>query len=65
MQLFGDNEAGIRMMFTVANGFFTQTQLADMAMSFGDKAMIQKPEGREVICHASAWDFCDGNDFRF
>ena len=27
--------------------------------SFWDLSMFEKPEGREVICHASAWDFYD------
>ena len=28
-------------------------------------SMIEKPKGREVVCHASAWDLCTGNDFRY
>lgn len=27
--------------------------------------MIVKPDGREVVCHASAWDFYNQKDFRY
>ena len=28
--------------------------------------MLEKPaDGRDVVCHASAWDFNDGRDFRY
>lgn len=38
--------------------------LEPMEMSYDEsKAMIEKPD-REVTCHASAWDFYDGEDFR-
>src|SRR5690348_10552152 len=60
-QQYTEDEDGIRRIFVLANGFFQQTQLEPMAMAYGPKAMIVKPtDGREVICHASAWDFCDG-----
>ncbi|KAA0203833.1 hypothetical protein HAZT_HAZT000945, partial [Hyalella azteca] len=26
--------------------------------------MFSRPRGREVVCHASAWDMCNGNDYR-
>ena len=53
------------MIFNYANMFFTKLGLGDMKVAFGSDAMIMKPsDGREVICHASAWDMCDGKDFR-
>ena len=28
-------------------------------------SMLEKPsDGRDVVCHASAWDFSNGKDFR-
>jgi peptidyl-dipeptidase A len=53
-------------LFAEANEFFTGLGLEDMSMSYGDNAMIiRPPDGRAVTCHASAWDFCDGEDYRY
>lgn len=35
-----------------------------MQMSYMPPAIIEKPTDRLIVCHASAWDFCDGKDFR-
>lgn len=52
-------------MFIVAEEFYTSLGLQAMPTSYGPKSMIVKPtDGREVFCHASAWDFSDGEDFR-
>ncbi|TRY89927.1 hypothetical protein DNTS_000391 [Danionella cerebrum] len=52
-------------MFRVAEEFFTSLGLLEMPDEFWDKAMLEKPtDGREVVCHASAWDFYNRKDFR-
>ncbi|XP_076153977.1 angiotensin-converting enzyme [Alosa pseudoharengus] len=51
-------------MFRVAEEFFTSLGLKPMPQEFWDKSMLTKPEGREVVCHASAWDFYNRKDFR-
>ncbi len=52
-------------MFRVAEEFFTSLGLLEMPPEFWDKAMLEKPaDGREVVCHASAWDFYNRKDFR-
>ncbi|XP_008300961.1 angiotensin-converting enzyme [Stegastes partitus] len=51
-------------MFRVAEEFFTSLGLEEMPQEFWDKSMLVKPEGREVVCHASAWDFYNRKDFR-
>ena len=33
--------------------------------AFWKNSMIERPKNREVICHASAFDFYNGFDFRF
>lgn len=39
--------------------------MADNEMSYTGESIIEKPvDGRDIVCHASAWDFCDGTDFR-
>lgn len=51
-------------MFKVAEDFFTSLNLTAMPPLFWEKSIIEKPEGRELVCHASAWDFYNGEDFR-
>jgi hypothetical protein len=53
-------------MFQVSDEFYQSLGLPENSMSYNESvAMIEKPEdGRVVVCHASAWDFCDRSDFR-
>ncbi|XP_071941340.1 angiotensin-converting enzyme-like [Antedon mediterranea] len=52
-------------MFQTSDEFFTSLGLIAMPQPFWDKSMIEKPtDGREVVCHASAWDFSNQIDFR-
>ncbi|KAL7869846.1 hypothetical protein AOLI_G00138340 [Acnodon oligacanthus] len=51
-------------MFRVAEEFFTSLGLREMPQKFWDKSMLEKPDDREVVCHASAWDFYNREDFR-
>lgn len=52
-------------MFLIAEEFFVSLGLDPMPTDFWDKSIFEKPsDGREINCHASAWDFYDGKDFR-
>ncbi|KAM3859472.1 angiotensin-converting enzyme [Diretmus argenteus] len=52
-------------MFRVAEEFFTSLGLIKMPAEFWYHSMLMKPDdGREVVCHASAWDFYNRKDFR-
>jgi peptidyl-dipeptidase A len=53
-------------MFETSDEFYQSLGLPENSMSYDEKvAMIEKPaDGRVVVCHASAWDFCDRRDFR-
>uniref|UniRef100_A0A8C3WS33 Angiotensin-converting enzyme n=1 Tax=Catagonus wagneri TaxID=51154 RepID=A0A8C3WS33_9CETA len=52
-------------MFKEADDFFTSLGLLPVPPEFWNKSMLEKPtDGREVVCHASAWDFFNGKDFR-
>lgn len=52
-------------MFRVAEEFFTSLELSPMPPEFWEGSMLEKPaDGREVVCHASAWDFYNRKDFR-
>lgn len=55
------------IMFQKADEFFRGLGLLPMSDTFWAKSMIEKPADREVVCHASAEDFCTGKgneDFR-
>lgn len=61
------NNYTVLKMFDVADEFYTSLGLESNAVSYNTTlgAMIEKPtDGREVLCHASAWDFCDKETFR-
>ena len=52
-------------MFKISDKFFTDLGLIPMPQEFWNKSMLTKPNDREVVCHASAWDFYNGKDFRY
>ena len=51
-------------MFRLSEEFFTSLGLKAMTPEFWNRSIIEKPKDRAIICHASAWDFSDGKDFR-
>ena len=54
-----------KKMFEVSDEFFTSLGLIPMPPEFWEKSVFEKPEDKEMVCHASAWDFCNGKDFRW
>jgi len=54
----------VQQMFELSDAFYESMGLPSSAMSYSEKAVIEKPEDRTITCHASAWDFCDGEDYR-
>ncbi|KAJ3641062.1 hypothetical protein Zmor_027585 [Zophobas morio] len=54
-------------MFKTSDEFYNSMGLIPMGVwdNTSAGAMIEKPtDGREVLCHDSAWDFCDGHNYR-
>jgi len=51
-------------MFQTGDDFYAAMGLYRVPESFWSLSMLEKPEDREVICHATAWDFYDAKDFR-
>jgi len=51
-------------MVKAAEGFFVSLGLEPLPQSFWERSLFVKPEGREVQCHASAWDVEFNNDLR-
>ena len=51
-------------MVETAEAFFISLGLAPLPETFWERSMIVRPEDREVVCHASAWDLDDEEDVR-
>ena len=51
-------------MFEMSDQFYMSLGLPTSNMSYTGKSIIEKPTNRTIVCHASAWDFLDGEDFR-
>lgn len=51
--------------FKEAERFFVSIGLYKMTPSFWKYSLIDRPADREVQCHASAFDFYNGFDYRF
>lgn len=48
-------------MFKTGDDFYAAMGLQRVPESFWNLSMLEKPtDGRQVICHATAWDFYDG-----
>lgn len=48
----------------LAEEFFVSLGLKPMTQEFWNKSLFEKPKDRNVVCHPSAWDFCNKKDFR-
>jgi peptidyl-dipeptidase A len=48
----------------LGESFFTSLGLDPLPNSFWERSQLKKPQDREVVCHASAWDVTFSNDLR-
>ena len=51
-------------MVKTGEGFYSSLGLAPLPETFWTRSQIVRPEGREVVCHASAWNLDDKDDIR-
>ena len=51
-------------MVKLAETFFTSLGMDPLPKTFWERSMFTKPPGREVVCHASAWDVQYNDDLR-
>ena len=51
-------------MVKTGEAFFTSLGFAPLPETFWERSMITRPEGKEVVCHASAWDLDNKEDVR-
>ncbi|MBW2495200.1 MAG: M2 family metallopeptidase, partial [Deltaproteobacteria bacterium] len=59
-------KAGYDPLGMVRSGenFFSSIGFEPLPDSFWERSLFTKPQDREVVCHASAWDVEDGDDLR-
>jgi len=53
-----------KQIFRISEEFFVQLGFDPMTDVFWNETLFEKPEDRDVICHASAWDMMGEDDFR-
>lgn len=51
-------------MVKTGENFYVSMGLAPLPDTFWTRSQIVRPEGREVVCHASAWNLDDQDDLR-
>jgi peptidyl-dipeptidase A len=51
-------------MVRYGEGFFTSLGFAPLPETFWKRSLFVKPQDREVVCHASAWDVDNVDDLR-
>lgn len=52
-------------MFHMGDDFFQSLNMTKLPQDFWDKSILEKPtDGRNLVCHASAWDFFATDDVR-
>jgi peptidyl-dipeptidase A len=59
-------EAGYDPIGMVKSGenFFSSLGFKPLPDTFWERSLFTKPQDRDVVCHASAWDVEDGDDLR-
>ncbi|MDP2259166.1 MAG: M2 family metallopeptidase [Caulobacter sp.] len=63
-QLLVDAKYDAARMVKTGEGFYVSMGLAPLPETFWTRSQIVRPEGREVVCHASAWNLDDRDDLR-
>ncbi len=53
-----------KQMIEMGENFFVSLGMPKLPETFWERSLIVKPQDREVVCHASAWDMDEGKDVR-
>ncbi len=51
-------------MVKAGEAFFSSLGFAELPATFWERSLFVKPEDRDVVCHASAWDVDEKDDLR-
>lgn len=52
------------VMFQLADEFFKSLNMSALPPEFWVNSVLDQPPNRPVLCQPSAWDFCNGQDYR-
>ena len=63
-ELLVSNGYTAKKMVETGEAFFSSLGFDPLPETFWERSQITKPEGREVVCHASAWDLDWKDDIR-
>jgi len=63
-QLLVDKGYDPLKMVKTGENFYSSIGLPPLPETFWTRSQITRPEGREVVCHASAWNLDDRDDIR-
>jgi peptidyl-dipeptidase A len=58
------NRYDAKKMVQTGEGFFSSLGFAPLPETFWQRSMITRPQGRDVVCHASAWNLDNMDDIR-
>ena len=53
-----------KQMVEIGENFFVSLGMPKLPATFWERSMFVKPDDRQVVCHASAWDLDKGEDVR-
>jgi len=53
-----------KQMVQLGEAFYTSLGMPALPATFWERSMMQKPAGKDAVCHASAWDVTFSNDLR-
>jgi peptidyl-dipeptidase A len=59
-----ENDYDAIQMVRTGEGFYTSLGLPPLPETFWERSLFVRPQDREVVCHASAWDLDDKDDIR-
>lgn len=63
-ELLVENDYTAEKIARTSERFYTSVGLAPLPQTFWERSQIVRPEGREVVCHASAWNLDNVEDLR-
>lgn len=63
-QILQSRKTDARQMVKYGEGFFTSLGFDALPATFWDRSLFVKPQDRDVVCHASAWDIDSQKDVR-
>jgi peptidyl-dipeptidase A len=63
-ELLVENDYTAEQIARTSERFYTSVGLAPLPETFWERSQIVRPEGREVVCHASAWNLDNVEDLR-